>query len=93
MPAKKKRWSLLRAALYGLVFTGVLLGVRLLVSPSDPSSRIFYWLGYFLPAPLLFIAIAATRNSRLPRVDEDEGREWSGADEEQFKRLLDKQRR
>jgi hypothetical protein len=94
-PAGKKRWSLLRAAIYGLVLTGVVVGVQLFIHPSDPWLRDWaYLLGYFLPGPLLFVAIAATRNRRLPLVDEDAGpREWSAADQEEFKRLPDRQRR
>jgi hypothetical protein len=61
-----------------------------------PPKDIYNWLelGYFLPGALLFVTIAASRNARLPPpVDEDTGREWSAADKDEFRRLLDQQRR
>jgi hypothetical protein len=96
----RKRWRLLQAAKYGLLFTGGLLGVGLLLGIIDPqvlSDRSAPGLmAYWLSGAVLFVAIAAIRNARLPRVprvDEDVDHAWSDTEREQFKRLLDQQKR
>jgi hypothetical protein len=51
-------------------------------------------IGYFGGATIVFVAFAAIRNAiRAPGVEEDDStREWTNADKEEFKRLMDGQR-
>jgi hypothetical protein len=70
-----KRWSLWRAALYGLLLMLVVFAVHLLgiwagTKAPDPwlntnialGSLLANWIGYFMPGPILFVVIAAIRN-------------------------------
>jgi len=71
----RKRWSLWRAALYGLLlmlfaFTVHILGLWAGTKPPDPwlSSDVPlhmllpHWIAYFMPGPILFVIVAAIRN-------------------------------
>jgi hypothetical protein len=50
-----------------------------------------YWAAYLGFLPLLFVVCAAIHNTRLPKQD-DSTREWTDADKEEFKRVMDRQR-
>jgi GYF domain 2 len=72
----RKRWSLTRSAFFGLLLMGVVFVVHLLgiwagTKPPDPWLDITrvdpvlfaaHWIGYFLPAPILFVVIALIQN-------------------------------
>jgi hypothetical protein len=74
--AATRRWSLARAALYGLILMGVVFGVELLgiwtgskdpdpwfdVAASSPAEFAVYWIGFFLTGPIVFVVIALIRN-------------------------------
>jgi hypothetical protein len=61
-------WSLIKAAVYGLLFTLVMFGGLALKTFTDPQfdpTDVRSWvicLGYLLAAPILFVTIAAFRN-------------------------------
>ena len=97
----RKRWSLQRAALYGIVFSLINIGLQVwrgTLPSSAPNT--FYALGILAVAlglfPLLFVAIAAIRNAILRntiRSPEDVSlREWTAADKEEFKLMGDQRR-
>jgi hypothetical protein len=64
-----KRWSLARAAFYGLLLSGVAFAANVITGPPDqwlrapPAELLAYLAGNFAPAPIIFVLIAATRNA------------------------------
>jgi hypothetical protein len=70
------RWSLARAAFYGLGLSLVVFAVHVLsmlmgTRPYDPwltawepypAEFLAHWVGYFAAAPALFVAVALVRN-------------------------------
>jgi hypothetical protein len=64
-----KRWSLARAAFYGLLLSGVVFAANVITGPPDqwlrapPAELLAYLAGNFAPAPIIFVLIAATRNA------------------------------
>jgi hypothetical protein len=73
----QQRWSLLRAALYGILLMLLVFGVHLLgiwagTKEPDPwlnaidvplPSFVAHWIGYFALGPILFVVIAVIRNA------------------------------
>lgn len=87
-----KRWSLKRAAVYGLVFSLFMFGADVIFiwagirSPSpfmqgrySPAGAVGYLIGWLGSGSILFVIVAAIRNAARGRsADEDESREWGG---------------
>jgi hypothetical protein len=61
------------------------------VPNAESPGQLVRFVTSLLAGPLLFVAIAAIRNARLPPVEDDDvNREWTEAEREQFKCLIDK---
>jgi hypothetical protein len=69
--ARKKKWSIRNAALWGLGVTAAVLATS--IATSDPDTMrwlnayddelfVWHWAGYILIIPILFAAVASIRN-------------------------------
>ena len=98
MAQSRKRWSLKRAAVYGLLFSLFMFGLRIW-SGTEPSIVIepprsglgimISWAVYLGFPSLLFVVCAAIHNTVVPKED-DSTREWADADKKEFRRLMER---
>jgi hypothetical protein len=62
----QKKWSVGRAALYGLIFGIGVNAIDVLATNTgylpSPNDHIFYWIGRLIPMPALFVLVALINN-------------------------------